>query len=200
LGVTAFALSQGAIAWSALRPPPDPRRGDRALVRRVREGSEDALQRLVERHWHEIVATCESVLRSRADAEDAAQEVVLAVIDKLDSYDDSRPFRPWLHRVALNKARDMRRSRDRAGDSAEMGELEAEREPIFAELEPALARALERLEPQDVQIVVLRHVLRFRSHEISDIVGLPAATVRTRLARAMKRLRRDLESGEEAGA
>jgi RNA polymerase sigma factor (sigma-70 family) len=200
LVVTALALSQGAIAWSALRPLPDPRRGDRALVRGVREGSEEALQRLVERHWREIVATCESVLRSRADAEDAAQETVLSVIDKLDAYDDRRPFRPWLHRVALNKARDMRRSRDRAGESVEIGEGKAQRQPIFADLEPGLARALDRLDAQDAEIVVLRHVLRFRSHEISDIVGLPAATVRTRLARAMKRLRRDIEGDEGAGA
>jgi RNA polymerase sigma factor (sigma-70 family) len=197
--MTALALSQGAIAWSALRPLPDPRRGDRALIRGVREGSEEALQRLVERHWREIVATCESVLRSRADAEDAAQETVLTVIDKLDAYDDRRPFRPWLHRVALNKARDIRRSRDRAGESVEIGEGEARRQPIFADLEPELARALDRLDAEDAEIVVLRHVLRFRSHEISDIVGLPAATVRTRLARAMKRLRRNIEGQEGVG-
>jgi RNA polymerase sigma-70 factor, ECF subfamily len=193
--VTALALTQGAIAWSAMRPLPSSGRGERELIRAVRAGSEEALRRLIERHWREIVATCESVLRSRADAEDAAQEAVLALVDNLDAYDDRRPLRPWLHRIALNKARDLRRSRDRGGEQAELTEGPATHQPIFADLEPNLARALALLDPDDAEILVLRHVLRFRSHEISEIVGLPAPTVRTRLARAMKRMRAEMEAG-----
>lgn len=197
--MTALALTQGAVAWSAIRPLPTPGRGERALIRAIRDGSEEALQRLVERHWRELVATCESVLRSRADAEDAAQEAVLAFVDKLDAYDDRRPFRPWLHRIALNKARDAHRARQRGGEHVELAEGPAARQPIFADLEPDLARALGLLEPEDAEIIVLRHVLGFRSHEISEIVGLPPATVRTRLARAMKRMRVEMETGQAAG-
>lgn len=182
-----------------MRPLPAPGRGERALIRAVRDGSEEALQRLVERHWRELVATCESVLRSRADAEDAAQEAVLAFVDKLDAYDDRRPFRPWLHRIAINKARDARRARERGGEHVELAEGPAAHQPILADLEPDLARALALLDPEDAEIIVLRHVLGFRSHEISEIVGLPAATIRTRLARAMKRMRAEMEAARVTG-
>lgn len=177
---------------------------DRALVRAVREGSEAALEQLINRYWSEVARSALAIVRDEHGAKDVAQETMIAMVHSLDAYDERRPFRPWLQRIAVNKALDRLRSeRRRPRPTEDPGLLPPDPavggEPA-ADLDVGLLRALGALSPTDRAIVVLRHNLDYRSNEIGEMLGLPAATVRTRLARALELLRLRLEDGGDGDA
>lgn len=181
------------------RPGAGPR-DEASLIRQARGGSADAVESLVRRHWDGAHRAAYLIVHDAAAAEDIAQEAMLAAVRAIDSFDRRRPFRPWLHRIVVNRSLDWLRARARRPEvSSEVtGYLESEaREPD--RLSDDLMAALAELEPADRALVVLRHLLGYRASELGRMLDMPAATVRTRLARALARLRAHLESEEEQG-
>jgi RNA polymerase sigma-70 factor (ECF subfamily) len=186
---------------AALDPPVRPwyraavARDEAALIRQARRGSPDAVEALVRRHWDTAHRTAFLIVRDAGAAEDIAQEAMLAAIRAIDGFDRRRPFGPWLHRIVVNRSLDLLRAR------AARPELTAAR-PVEAvgdaggELSGELVAALGALEPEQRALVVLRHLLDYRSPEIGKMLDLPPATVRTRLRRALGRLRELLEETE----
>jgi len=171
-------------------------RDEAALIRQARNGSADAVETLVRRHWDAAHRTAFLIVQDTAAAEDIAQEAMLAAVRAIDGFDRRRPFRPWLHRIVVNRSLDWVKARQRrpevSGDHAAGAEARAPADEMSAELMAALGA----LDPDQRALVVLRHVLGYRSSELARMLGLPAATVRTRLARALHQLRTLLE-GEE---
>jgi RNA polymerase sigma-70 factor, ECF subfamily len=127
-------------------------RNEAALIRQARHGSADAVETLVRRHWDGAHRTAFLIVQDAAAAEDIAQEAMLAAVRAIDCFDRRRPFRPWLHRIVVNRSLDWVRARRRRAEV---------------------------------------------SAELAGVLGMPAATVRTRLARALDKLRSQLE-GEDA--
>ena len=84
-----------------------------ALVARIRAGDSAAFAAIVTRYSRTAFAIAFHVLQHREDAEDAVQQAFLAALARIDTYDASRPFGPWLSRVVLNHARTARRARTR---------------------------------------------------------------------------------------
>jgi RNA polymerase sigma-70 factor (ECF subfamily) len=171
-------------------------RDEAALIRQARNGSADAVETLVRRHWDAAHRTAFLIVQDTAAAEDIAQEAMLAAVRAIDGFDRRRPFRPWLHRIVVNRSLDWVKARQRrpevSGELAAGAEAPAPVDAMSADLMAALAA----LEPDQRALVVLRHVLGYRSSELAGMLGMPAATVRTRLARALHQLRTLLE-GEE---
>jgi RNA polymerase sigma-70 factor (ECF subfamily) len=134
-------------------------------------------------------------VQDAAAAEDIAQEAMLAAVGAIDSFDRRRPLRPWLHRIVVNRSLDWVKARQRRPEVS--GELAAgvatESAAPGDEMSADLMAALGALDPDQRALVVLRHVLGYRSSELARMLGLPAATVRTRLARAMHQMRSLLE-------
>jgi RNA polymerase sigma-70 factor, ECF subfamily len=164
--------------------------GDEAsLIRAAKGGSADAVEALVRRHWDGAHRAAFLIVHDAAAAEDIAQEAILAAVRNIDEFDRRRPFRPWLHRIVVNRSLDWLRKRRHevhvdklpAGETAEPG------------LPGAAMTALARLEPELRALIVMRHVHGYRSAELASMLGIPAATVRTRLARALDRLELLLE-------
>ena len=93
------------------------RPSDQQLMLRAKRGDTDAFELLVERHKDMIYAVCYSVLRSRQDAEEAAQDTFLKLFRKRDLYDESRALEPWLLRIAGNTSRDKARRRRELANS-----------------------------------------------------------------------------------
>lgn len=120
---------------------------------------------------------------------------MLAAVQGLGGFDRRRRFRPWLHRIVANQSLDWLRARGRRLEVA-VDELPARAAPAQADLSGEVMAALATLEADDRAIVVLRHLLGYRSREISAMLDLPPATVRTRLARALHRMRSTLEEEE----
>jgi RNA polymerase sigma-70 factor, ECF subfamily len=168
-------------------------RNDAALIRQARAGSADAVEALVRRHWDSAHRAAFLIVHDASAAEDIAQEAMLAAVRALDGFDRRRPFRPWLHRIVVNRSLDwVRATRRRAEVSVEAAGPGTEAAPL-RELSDELMAALAALDPDQRALIVLRHVLGYRASELARMMELPPATVRTQLARALARLRALLE-------
>jgi RNA polymerase sigma-70 factor (ECF subfamily) len=167
--------------------------GDAALVRAAQRGSDEALELLFRRHWRHAHRAAYLVVRDADAAEDIAQEAFLAATRALDRFDRRRPFRPWLHRIVVNRAIDHARARTLR---REVGE-EAIGEPVAPEaadrLDPDLSAALGELDPEQRAAVVLRYLLDYTPGEIARMLELPRGTVNSRLRRGLDRLADSLE-------
>jgi RNA polymerase sigma-70 factor (ECF subfamily) len=175
-----------------------------ALIRQARRGSADAIEALVRRHWDSAHHAAFLIVHDAGAAEDIAQDAMLAAVRSIDGFDRRRPFRPWLHRIVVNRSLDWLRARARrpelsvelAGTAA--GAVAAPDERPDA-LSDELMRALAALEPDERALIVMRHLLGYRSAELGRMLGMPAGTVRTRLARALARVRELLEAEAREG-
>jgi RNA polymerase sigma-70 factor (ECF subfamily) len=165
-------------------------RGERALIREAQRGSADALEELFRRHWRRAHRAAYLVCGDATAAEDIAQESFLAAIRALDRFDRRRPFGPWLHRIAVNRAIDYARARGARPEQR----LDAAPEPSTegdpgGGLSETLLDALHGLSPEHRAVVVLRYVLEHTPGEIAEMLELPRGTVNSRLRRALDRLR-----------
>ena len=155
--------------------------GDAALVRAARRGSEDAVAQLFRRHWRDLHRAALLITGDRAAAEDIAQEAFLAALRALPRFDVRRPLRPWLHRIAVNRAIDWSRARSLRREviggqpDAAVGRTEDgdnHRKPLLSD--PVVAALLE-LAVEQRAVIVLRHVLELTPGEIAIVLDLPAA-------------------------
>jgi RNA polymerase sigma-70 factor, ECF subfamily len=168
------------IAW---REPPE-RRRERKLVREAQSGSRAALAGLYEAHWAGAHRAAYLVVHDAAAAEDIAQDAFLAAVDNLDRFDRRRPFAPWLHRIAVNRAIDWARRealRRAAADPGSQPAPQAPRREIGEELMAALAQ----LPPEQRAVVVLRYLLEYTPGEIARMLELRRGTVNSRLRRGL---------------
>ena len=168
--------------------------GERALVAAAQRGSERAVEELFTRYWPKTHRAAYLIVRDAAAAEDIAQESFLAAIAALERFDRRRPFAPWLHRIAVNRAIDWSRARS---TRAEVGVGDA-----FEDLAPApgpapdealaardeIEDALARLSPEHRAVIVLRYLLDYTPGEISRMLEIRRGTVNSRLRRALDRL------------
>lgn len=177
------------------------KRSERRLIREAQGGSEEAIERLFEAYWPRAYRAAYLVARDRLAAEDIAQEAFLAAIRKLDSFDRRRPFGPWIHRIAVNRAIDFSRSRalraEGGPDALETvpGEgLRPEQEPEPDPRAATLHAALAGLSPEHRAIVAMRYILDLTPGEIAAELDLPRGTVNSRLRRALDNLAEELPS------
>jgi RNA polymerase sigma-70 factor (ECF subfamily) len=111
------------------------------------------------------------------------------------SFDASRPFGPWLHRIVLNRARDVMRRERRQVPSADVelaGSLNGE---VGGEARAVLA-AIGALPKEQREVVVLHRWAGHSLAEVAAIVGAPLGTVHSRLARGTSELRRRLQDDD----
>lgn len=170
------------------------------LIREVLSGSPDALDRWYRGEHPDVYRLCVGFLADATEAEDAAQDALLHLRDRLARWDPSGAWRPWRDAVVLNHCRDRLRrksARERAHlRAATEGErvaasvlpdpsLEAERSEVRDVLEALLAD----LPPREREAFVLRDLEQLTSAEAADVMGIEAASVRSLLALARRRLR-----------
>ena len=162
---------------------------ERRLVRDVQRGSAAALEELFRREWPRAYRAAYLVVHDAAAAEDIAQEAFLAAVRNLDRFDRGRPFGPWLHRIAVNRAIDWTRARKMRAE-VEEGEVEVvDREAGDERVLPALAQ----LDPEQRAVIVLRYLLEYTPGEIAELLDLPRGTVNSRLRRGLDKLKEGLE-------
>jgi RNA polymerase sigma-70 factor (ECF subfamily) len=190
VGEIAVGRRVGRVAARAVRA-----RSDGALVRAAQRGSAEAFDELFRRHWSLAYRAAYLVVHDAAAAEDIAQEAFLAAIRALDRFDRRRPFAPWLHRIAVNRAIDFTRARALRpeGGSVEWEHAaEGGRDALSDEIMVALAA----LSPEHRAVVALRHLLGYTPGEIARILDVPRGTVNSRLRRALDTLERCLGRAE----
>lgn len=138
--------------------------------------------------WRAAYAVC----GSRAAADDAVQDCFERVLRNLDHFDTSRPFAPWVHRIAVNCALDQVRRRPSHEELEERHEPAVEQDSSLPERE-ALVEALSTLSLELRTVVVARVLLDVAPPEVARMLDVPVGTVHSRLSRGMDALRVELE-------
>lgn len=180
---------------------------DSELVERAREGDKGAYEQLVRRHQEIAFRTAYAIARSTAEAEDAAQEGFVKAYLALDRFRAGSEFRPWLLAIVANEARNRLRSAARRAnlvlrvehDRPSGGAAPSPEEAAVArEQRESLLRALAGLKPRDRLVLTYRYLLDLSEAEAAAVLNCPPGTVKSRLSRALARLRRVL--AEQAGS
>jgi len=179
---------------------------DAATVSRARAGDPDAFRLLVERHSKAIFRLAYRMTGNEHDADDVVQEAFLRTYRQLARFEERANFGTWLHRIAVNCALDLLRSRGRidrhyGGDpeEAEMSRGAATRDPqpdrllLSAELRDQVAVAMERLSGNERTAFVLRHFEGMSVEEISTTLGIQVNAAKHTIFRAVRKLRQSLE-------
>ena len=179
------------------------------LVEAARQGDQDAFAQLVRNYEKRIFALTMRMCKNPDDAAEAAQEAFLAAWQGLKFFRGESSFSTWLYRLASNACVDLLRKEGRhsaaAGPSLNDEELnidvpdrlpspqeEAERKELRAQIEEGLAA----LSPEHRQVLVLREMHQLSYDEIADTLELDVGTVKSRINRGRKQLRKILlESG-----
>jgi len=173
---------------------------ERELVARARRGDAAAYEEIVHAYQGIAFRTAHLLTGSAADAEEAAQDAFVKAHRALGRFRAGSPFRPWLLAIVANESRNRRRSAGRRAGLAlraaeeSLGGLSPSPEDavLAQERRGALLAAVGRLRDGDREIVACRYFLELSEAETAETLGLRAGTVKSRLSRALARLREEM--------
>jgi RNA polymerase sigma-70 factor (ECF subfamily) len=187
-----------------------PEMTDGALIELILAGEQNVFETLVSRYQHSLFSFLCHFLRNSELAADVLQDVFVKLYTSLPTLHTDQPLKPWLFQVARNRALDeLRRKHPLSFSQLEVVEEEDEVSPIEIlpdrdplpeelaenhELEQALQNAIEALPAKFRQVVLLRYVGQLRFKEISSVLHMPEATVKTYFQRARPLLKHALSS------
>jgi len=181
-------------------------RTDSELVESAMAGDSRAIEEILRRHQPRLRAVCRRILNNDADADDATQNALIAIVRSLSSFDGRSAFSTWAYRIATNAALDEARRRQRRPgigreelDTTRIVDLSSDR--VFAALDErdALEKALSTV-PEDFRVaVVLRDVADLDYEQIAQVLGIPIGTVRSRIARGRAHLADVLRNRDGVG-
>jgi len=179
---------------------------DTELIEEARNGDVPAYEELVRRYESLAFRTAYLIVVDADEARDAAQDGFLRAYAALRRFRAGAEFRPWLLRIVANAARNRRRSRNRrtaltlraAADSPANGAAAPSPEVavLAAERRALLMAAVERLSLEDRDVIVMRWFGELSEAEMAAALDCPRGTVKSRLSRAMTRLRLQLPAPE----
>src|SRR3954471_13919495 len=136
------------------------------------------------------------MIAGASDAEDAVQEAFVKVFHHLAEFHAGAAFRPWLLTIVANEARNRRRSGNRylaavrrAAGQRLLEPFPADERVTGLERRHQLLDAMRALAERDRVVVHCRYLLELSEAETAATLGIPAGTVKSRLARAISRLR-----------
>jgi len=166
------------------------------LIVRARRKDPAAWETLTRVHQQPVFRLAYLLLGDADEAEDAAQETFIKAYYALDSFDSSRPLRPWLLGIAANQARNQRRALGRY-----LAHLKR-----FARLQPAAASTRDESQPDEIwevvrrlnrafqEVIALRYYFEMSEAEMAETLSIAPGTVKSRLHRALSALREELGS------
>lgn len=171
--------------------------GDAQLVEEVRRGNADAYGGLVKRYESRVIRVIRRFINDPEQARDLAQEAFMRSFRRLDQFDPSRRFGPWLFRIAVNLTLDFLRKKKRSGRWSLFSESSADRLPdpptedprLQADLKQEVNAVLEQIPEKYRMVLVLRDLENFSTSEIAAITDRKEATIRWRLAEARHRFK-----------
>lgn len=193
---------------------------DASLVQRAQSGDRAAMDQLLRNHYDRVYAVCRRITGHDADAADAAQEALIAIVRSLDRFDGRSSVSTWIYRIATNASLDeLRRRRRRPvaslddpsgrgtdtehsvlGEHHGSGTSSARADPRAAARVEAIADRLEldaalAALADDFRLpVILRDVGDLDYAEIAETLGIPIGTVKSRIARGRSNLAQMLQT------
>lgn len=185
---------------------------DGDLIQRTLAGDQEAYALLVGKYQKRIYRVAFAILRSEMDADIATQDTFVQAYLHLNKFEQRSELGTWLTRIVINRARDILRSRRWLPFGGGEGDPQAKPapEPIdtrpdaesraaAGELIEAIERAVARLSTRQRTIFRLRHYEELSLETIAEMMGLRPGTVRAHLFRAIRKIRKELESWASAG-
>ena len=179
------------------------KKSDQQLVDRVFKGDKHAFELLVLRYQHRILGLIGRFIRDPAEVEDVAQEAFIKAYRALPKFRGDSAFYTWLYRIAINTAKNYMVARGRRPPATDIdvedaefmehntaltdiGSPEANHEKD--DLQRVINEAIEDL-PEDLRTAfTLREFSGLSYEEITEIMGCPVGTVRSRIFRAREAL------------
>ncbi|MGH3760110.1 RNA polymerase sigma factor [Actinophytocola sp.] len=164
---------------------------------RSRAGEQDAYALLVARYGALAHRTA-YLLGAGDDAEDVVQEAFVKAYRGLGSFRDGAPFRPWLLRIVANETSNLHRGRRRRLAlelrlaESDVTAAEPEREAVAADARARVLAAVNAMSYRDRQVLACRYFLDLSEAETAEVLAWPRGSVKSRLSRAIVKLRRVL--------
>jgi RNA polymerase sigma-70 factor (ECF subfamily) len=180
---------------------------DEALVRRAQAGDNRAFDELVERYRDKVYRLSFKILRHEEDAAEALQDAFLSAYRGLKNFKAESTFSTWLYRIATNASLMKYRKRREGHVSLEQSQSSEEgaealqlpdwstqpvQELLDTETRQVMDEGIERLSEELRTVFVLRDVEGLSNAEVSEVLGLSVAAVKSRLHRARIELRERL--------
>ena len=175
-----------------------------SIIVRAKRGDEDAYAWLLNRYNVTIYNYCRRMVRGE-DARDLAQETFVKAFLSIKSFDETKRFTPWLFRIAHNLVIDYLRKKRAPTYSLTVDDDGETRDVEFAdrslapdelisrkEIREAFDAAIDSLETEYKEVLVLRHREGFSYDEIAGILSLPLGTVKVRIHRGREKLKQKL--------
>ena|SRR5690554_5556800 len=185
----------------------DPQQLDNELVKRVQRGDSAAFDLLVRKYQHRIAALIGRYVADWSECQDVAQETFIRAYRAIGSFRGDAQFYTWLHRIAVNTAKNHLVALGRRPPGADIDVADAEqfdsgvrlrdndtpeREMMRREMEQTVLRAVEGL-PEELRVAIsLREVDGLSYEEIAQRMGCPVGTVRSRIFRAREAIDQEL--------
>jgi len=171
------------------------------LVDRAKRGDVGAYEELVRTHQGLAVRTAYVITGQAADAQDAVQEAFVKAYRSLGRFREGAAFRPWLLRIVANEAISRRRAAHRHANlalRAAEGRLQGDAVPspegaaLEQERHREVVAAMSMLRPEDRLVIAYRYWFELSEAEMAEALGCPRGTVKSRLSRALAKLRESL--------
>jgi RNA polymerase sigma-70 factor (ECF subfamily) len=186
------------------------RLGDAELAQLCAARDAGAVRQVVTANNQRLFRTAWSILKQRSEAEEAVQAAYVSAFANIGSFEGRSSLSTWLTRIVINEALGRRRAEERRrkhldeegiavldayrenlarGSEVELPDAAIAREQIRKLLEQAVAKLPDAFRT----VFVLREIEGLSNEETAEVLGVPAATIKTRLFRARRRLQQMLE-------
>ena len=182
-------------------------RVDHELVQRVQQGDSAAFDLLVRKYQHRVIALIGRYVSDWSECQDVAQETFLRAYRALDGFRGDAQFYTWLHRIAVNTAKNHLVSAGRRPPTGDIDVADAEqfdsgirlrdndtpeRELMRQEVEQTVLRAVQALPEELREAITLREVEGMSYEDIAERMDCPIGTVRSRIFRAREAIDAEL--------
>lgn len=174
---------------------------DRIAISRIKQGDLNGLATLVQRYQVSAVHAAYLIVYDRALAEDVVQNAFIKSVERIDQFDEERPFAPWFFRIVVNDSIKVAKRQRRYLPLEEFDEptvqlakwlihpdLQPERLIEQKEMREHILRAIQSLPPGQRAVIVMRYFLEMSEAELSAKMDRPLSTIKWWLRDARKRL------------
>ena len=172
---------------------------EQRLVERAKRGDGEAYGEIVIRYQALAQRTAYVILRDADAAQDVAQEAFVKAYRSLDRFREGAPIRPWLLRIVANEAINRAKAASRrhevdleVAENAPAGTASPEAQALATERREVLVQALNEMKEDDRIVIAYRYFFDLTEAEMADALGIARGTVKSRLSRAISRLREQL--------